>query len=202
MLVLLVNLRQKEDMMVVKKHPLSHRNTKAQAHTYNQTGGDLDCLSAISPEGPLPQSLVSSQRTNGTCNAVQKRHHRSCLSFFVLITPHSFCWLSSTTSLHLSDGCYLTQGATASDETTSELALMTNSPCAAQHVFYTPNNLCWHRGLKRGSECTCREAFAVKCVRTTCLFSKLQEDVVSRKHHEPCSDWEKLLFTNTKHMVL
>ena len=28
----------------------------------------------------------------------------------------------------------------------------------------------------------------VKCVRTTCLFSKLQEDVVSRKHHEQCSD--------------
>lgn len=37
----------------------------------------------------------------------------------------------------------------------------------------------------------------VKCVRTTCLFSKLQEDVVSRKHHEQCSDREKLLFSNT-----
>lgn len=71
-------------------------------------------------------------------------------------------------------------------------------PRAARHFFYTPHNLCWHREPRRRSECTHREASAVKCVRTTCLFSKLQEDVVSREHHEQCSDWTKLLFTITQ----
>lgn len=72
-------------------------------------------------------------------------------------------------------------------------------PHAAQNMLtYTTKNLCWHRGRKRRSECTFREAFVVKYVRTTCLFSKLQEDVVSRKHHEQRSDWRKLLFTDTQ----
>lgn len=43
-------------------------------------------------------------------------------------------------------------------------------------------------GPEEGQSVRAREAFVVECVRTTCLFSKLQEDVVSRKHHEQCSD--------------
>lgn len=63
-----------------KKQPsYTHRSTNTHI---DQTGGDLDCLSAISPEGLLPHSLVFRQRTNGTCNAAQIRHHRICSSFF------------------------------------------------------------------------------------------------------------------------
>lgn len=70
MRVLLVNLMQKEDMMVVVK--ISHHTLTDTQHTYNQTGGDLDCLSAITPEGLLPHSLVFSQTPNGTYNATTK----------------------------------------------------------------------------------------------------------------------------------
>lgn len=43
-------------------------------------------------------------------------------------------------------------------------------------------------GPEEGQSVRAREAFVVEYVRTTCLFSKLQEDVVSRKRHEQCSD--------------
>lgn len=36
----------------------------------------------------------------------------------------------------------------------------------------------------------------VKCVKTTCLFSKVQEEVVSHRNREQRSGWIKLLFSN------
>lgn len=66
------------------------RHTKAKTHT-KQTGGDLDCLSAINPEGLLPHGSAFRQRPNGTNNATQKRHYRIFISWFSLITPHHCC---------------------------------------------------------------------------------------------------------------
>lgn len=71
-----------------KKTAITHsphsQNTEAQTHPCNQTGGDLDCLSAVNPEGLLPRRLVFNQ-SDGTCNAAQKRHHRICLSLLLIL---------------------------------------------------------------------------------------------------------------------
>lgn len=63
-------------------------------------------------------------------------------------------------------------------------------PLHCTTCFYASYNLCWHAGSERRSECTHGEVCVVNCKRTTCLFSKLQEDVVSHKHRKSCSACE------------